>query len=154
MLKKENITTCIETNASLKDTEKLIDAVDYMIADFKSPNKEILKSVTGADIEIIKENLLKRAITKKYLLIRIPLINNFNTGEENARGFTEFFKELHDKSGSNNIYIEILTYHEYGKDKYKKENLEYNFSDGFVTNEQVKILKTELEKNNFKIIKT
>ncbi len=154
MLKKENITTCIETNASLKDTEKLIDAVDYMIADFKSPNKEILKSVTGADIEIIKENLLKRAITKKYLLIRIPLINNFNTGEENARGFTEFFKELHDKSGSNNIYIEILAYHEYGKDKYKKENLEYNFSDGFVTNEQVKILKTELEKNNFKIIKT
>lgn len=154
MLKKENITTCIETNASLKDTEKLIDAVDYMIADFKSPNKEILKSVTGADIEIIKENLLKRAITKKYLLIRIPLINNFNTGEENARGFTEFFKELHDKSGSNNIYIEILTYHEYGKDKYKKESLEYNFSDGFVTNEQVKILKTELEKNNFKIIKT
>ena len=154
MLKKENITTCIETNASLKDTEKLIDAVDYMIADFKSPNKEILKSVTGADIEIIKENLLKRAITKKYLLIRIPLINNFNTGEENARGFTEFFKELRDKSGSNNIYIEILTYHEYGKDKYKKENLEYNFSDGFVTNEQVKILKTELEKNNFKIIKT
>lgn len=154
MLKKENISTCIETNASLKGTDKLIDVVDYMIADFKSPSKEVLKSVTGADIEIIKENLLKRAITKKYLLIRIPLINNFNTGEENARGFTEFFKELHEKSGSNNIYIEILTYHEYGKDKYKKENLEYNFSDGFVTQHQVDILKTELVKNNFKIIKT
>ena len=37
---------------------------------------------------------------------------------------------------------------------YQKENLNYKFSDGFVTNEQVKILKTELEKNNFKIIKT
>jgi hypothetical protein len=154
MLKKENISTCIETNASLKDTEKLIDAVDYMIADFKSPNKEILKSVTGADIEIIKENLLKRALSQKYLLIRIPLINTFNTGEENAREFASFFKELHDKSGSNEIYIEILTYHEYGKDKYKKENLEYNFSDGFVTQNQVDILKTELEKNNLKIIKT
>lgn len=154
MLKKENISTCIETNASLKDTDKLIDVVDYMIADFKSPSKEVLKSVTGADIEIIKENLLKRAITKKYLLIRIPLINNFNTGEENAVGFCEFFKELTEKSKSDNIFIEILTYHEYGKDKYKKENLEYNFSDGFVTQHQVDILKTELEKNNFKIIKT
>ena len=154
MLKKENISTCIETNASLNDTEKLIDIVDYMIADFKSPNKEVLKSVTGADIEIIKENLLKRALTKKYLLIRIPLINNFNTGEENAKAFAKFFKELTAKSNNDNMFIEILTYHEYGKDKYKNENLEYNFSDGFVTQSQVDILKTELEKNNLKIIKT
>ena len=97
---------------------------------------------------------MKRAITKKYLLIRIPLINNFNTGEENAREFASFFKELTEKSKSDNIFIEILTYHEYGKDKYKNENLEYSFSDGFVTNEQVRILKTELEKNTLKIIKT
>ena len=154
MLKEENISTCIETNASLKDTEKLIDIVDYMIADFKSPNKEVLKSVTGADIEIIKSNLLKRTLTKKYLLIRIPLINNFNTGEENALNFASFFKELTEKSDSDNIFFEILTYHEYGKDKYKKENLEYNFSDGFVSQEQVNTLKTILKNNNLKIIKT
>ena len=154
ILKNENISTCIETNASLKDTAKLIDIVDYMIADFKSPDKKTLKSVTGADIEIIKENLLKRASTQKYLLIRIPLINNFNTSYENARAFAEFFKELTEKSKSDNIFIEILTYHEYGKDKYEKENLSYTFKDGFVSNEQVAILKNELEKNNLKIIKT
>lgn len=154
MLKKENISTCIETNASLINCDLLFDTVDYMISDFKSPNKELLKAATGADIEIIKENLLKRAKSKKYLLIRIPLINNFNTGEKNAKEFAEFFKELQDKGESNKIYIEILTYHEYGKDKYKKFNLKYNFSDGFVTQAQVDILKTELEKNNLKIIKT
>lgn len=154
MLKKENISTCIETNASLINCDLLFDTVDYMISDFKSPNKELLKAATGADIEIIKENLLKRSKSKKYLLIRIPLINNFNTGEKNAKEFAEFFKELQDKSKSNEIYIEILTYHEYGKDKYEKLNLKYNFSDGFVTQAQVDILKTELEKNNLKIIKT
>jgi pyruvate formate lyase activating enzyme len=154
MLKKENISTCIETNASLINCDLLFDTVDYMISDFKSPNKELLKAATGADIEIIKENLLKRAKSKKYLLIRIPLINNFNTGEKNAKEFAEFFKELQDKGESNEIYIEILTYHEYGKDKYEKLNLKYNFSDGFVTQAQVDILKTELEKNNLKIIKT
>jgi pyruvate formate lyase activating enzyme len=154
MLKKENISTCIETNASLINCDLLFDTVDYMISDFKSPNKELLKAATGADIEIIKENLLKRAKSKKYLLIRIPLINNFNTGEKNAKEFAEFFKELQDKGESNKIYIEILTYHEYGKDKYEKLNLKYNFSDGFVTQAQVDILKTELEKNNLKIIKT
>jgi pyruvate formate lyase activating enzyme len=154
MLKKENISTCIETNASLINCDLLFDTVDYMISDFKSPNKELLKAATGADIEIIKENLLKRAKSKKYLLIRIPLINNFNTGEKNAKEFAEFFKELQDKGESNKIYIEILTYHEYGKDKYENLNLKYNFSDGFVTQAQVDILKTELEKNNLKIIKT
>lgn len=154
MLKKEDISTCIETNASLKDAERLVDIVDFMIADFKSPDKELLKAVTGADIEIIKENLLKRALTNKYLLIRIPLINSFNTGNKNAVAFAEFFSELIDKSGSNNIFVEILTYHEYGKDKYKKENLEYSFSDGFVTQTQVDILRSELKKNNIKIIKT
>lgn len=152
--RKENISTCIETNASLKDTEKLIPIVDYMIADFKSPDKELLKTVTGADIEVIKENLLKRAISNKYLLIRIPLINNFNTGKENAKAFAEFFKELKEKSKSENIFIEILTYHEFGKDKYEKENLEYKFKDGFVTPEQVEILKKELLKNDLKIIRT
>ncbi|MBO7179748.1 MAG: radical SAM protein [Clostridia bacterium] len=153
-LKNENISTCVETNASLKETEKLIPVVDYMIADFKSPNKELLKAVTGADIEIIKENLLKRALLNKYLLIRIPLINNFNTGKENAEEFAKYFKELTEKSKSENIFIEILTYHEFGKDKYEKANLEYNFKDGFVTSEQVEILKNELLKNNLKIIKT
>lgn len=153
-LKAEGISTCIETNASLKETELLIDITDYMIADFKSPNKELLKAVTGADIEIIKDNLLKRALSNKYLLIRIPLINKFNTGPENACLFSEYFKELTEKSGNENIFIEILTYHEFGKEKYKTENLEYNFKDGFVTNEQVELLKKELLKNNLKIIKT
>ena len=153
-LKKQNINTCIETNASLKDTEKLVPLVDFMIADFKSPDKDILKSVTGADIEIIKENLLKRAKTNEYLLIRIPLINNFNTGEENAENFANYFKDLTTESKSDNIFIEILTYHEYGKDKYKKLNSAYNFSDGFVTEKQVEILKNELTKNNLKIIRT
>ncbi|MBQ6936562.1 MAG: hypothetical protein IJN49_08435, partial [Clostridia bacterium] len=61
---------------------------------------------------------------------------------------------LAEKSNSDNIFIEILTYHEYGKDKYEKENLTYSFSDGFVTLEQVSILKNELEKSNLKTIKT
>ena len=83
-LKENGIHTCIETNASLKNCEDIFETVDYMIADFKSPDAEKLKSVTGADLEIIKENLLFRAKTLKPLLIRIPLINGFNNGEENA----------------------------------------------------------------------
>ncbi|MBR2875613.1 MAG: radical SAM protein [Clostridia bacterium] len=153
-LKDAGIHTCIETNASLKDTEKLIPLVDYMIADFKSPDKELLKAVTGGNLEIIKQNIIKRVELNKPLLIRIPLINNFNTGQKNAELFSEFFRTLYKKSESKEIYAEILTYHEFGKDKYKNLNLSYSFNDGFVSSEQVNLLKSELLKNDVKIIKT
>ena len=37
----------------------------------------------------------------------------------------------------NEIYIEILTYHEYGKEKYSKLGINYDVSDGFVTENDV-----------------
>ena len=153
-LKENNIHTCIETNASLKSCEGIFEAVDYMIADFKSPDEEKLKSVTGANIEIIKENLLFRAKTGKPLLIRIPLINGFNNGKENAILFAEFFEEMQNKSGNEKLCFEILTYHEYGKEKYEKQGKEYKVRNGFVTPEDVKILATEIKNKNLKLIHT
>ena len=153
-LKESGINTCIETNASLKNCEDFFENVDYMIADFKSPNAEKLKSVTGADIEIIKENLLYRAKTLKPLLIRIPLINGFNNGKENAVSFADFFEKLKTTSGNENLYFEILTYHEYGKEKYEKIGKEYKIQNGFVTPKDVKILATEIRNKNLNLIRT
>ena len=153
-LKENNIHTCIETNASLKNCEEIFGTVDYMIADFKSPDAEKLKEITGADLEIIKENLLFRAKTGKPLLIRIPLVNGFNNGKENAVAFADFFDILKTISGNENLYFEILTYHEYGKEKYEKSGKEYKIENGFVTPEDVKFLATEIKNKNLKLIHT
>ncbi len=153
-LKENGIHTCIETNASLKNCEEIFQSVDYMIADFKSPDAEKLKEITGADLEAIKENLLFRAKTGKPLLVRIPLINGFNNGKENAVLFSEFFSELKIKSGNENLFFEILTYHEYGKEKYEKTGKEYKVRNGFVTPEDVKNLATEIKNKNLKLIHT
>lgn len=153
-LKENGIHTCIETNASLKNCEEIFQSVDYMIADFKSPNPEKLKEVTGADLDIIKKNLLFRAKTGKPLLIRIPLINGFNNGKENAVLFVEFFEELKVKSGNENLFFEILTYHEYGKEKYEKLGRAYKVENGFVTTEDVNILATEIKNKNLNLIHT
>ena len=154
MLKENGINTCIETNASLKNCADIFKNVDYMIADFKSPDAEKLKSVTGADLEIIKDNLLFRAKTLKPLLIRIPLINGFNNGKENAILFATFFEELKIRSGNDNLYFEILTYHEYGKEKYEKSGKEYKVENGFVTPEDIKLLATEIKNKNLNLIHT
>ncbi len=153
-LKENGIHTCIETNASLKCCKEIFGAVDYMIADFKSPDAEKLKEITGADLEIIKENLLFRAQTGKPLLIRIPLINGFNNGKDNAVLFSDFFSELKIESGNENLCFEILTYHEYGKEKYEKIGKEYKIKNGFVSPEDVKTLATEIKNKNLKLIHT
>ena len=152
-LKENGIHTCIETNASLPFCEEIFETVDYMIADFKSPDEENVKNTLGGDISTIKNNLLHRAKTGKPLLVRIPLIHFFNCGKKDALAFAEFFKELQE-TGNPDIYFEILTYHEFGKDKYKTLGMEYSVSDGFVTQEDVNILLSILKENNLKVINT
>lgn len=151
-LKENGIHTCIETNASLSDCEEIFHIVDYMIADFKSPYEDKIKSI-GGSIETVKNNLLYRASTKKPLLVRIPLIKYFNCGEQTAKDFVDFFAELSKKS-ENNLYFEILTYHEFGKEKYTKLNMDYTVTDGYVTDEDIKIFLQEFKKANLKLINT
>ena len=154
LLREREISACIETNASIPDCEELFEAVDYMIADFKSPDAEKLKELCGGALDTIKNNLLSRAKTGKPLLVRIPLIKFFNCGKENAEDFCKFFTELKAESKNNNLQFEILTYHEFGKDKYKQLGKGYTVTDGFVTADDVSILKAELIKNNLKLINT
>lgn len=154
LLKENGISTCIETNASLPDCDSLFAEIDYMIADFKSPNAALLKAVTGADLEAIKNNLLFRAKTGKPLLVRVPLIHFFNCGKENAVAFAEYFSFLQKESNNPNLCFEILTYHEFGKEKYEKLNLPYTVTDGFVGKEDIKALADELKKRSLKIINT
>lgn len=153
-LKENNIHTCIETNASLDKCDEIFNEVDYMIADFKSPFEDKLKGVTGADISIIKRNLLYRAKTGKPLLIRIPLINNFNNSKETAVKFADFFEALQKESNNEKLFFEILTYHEYGKEKYEKLGKEYTVCNGFVADEDIKTLASEIKKRNLKLINT
>ena len=152
-LKENGIHTCIETNASIPQCEEIFDTVDYMIADFKSPSPQRLKDVTDADTEVIKANLIHRAKSGKPLLVRVPLIKYFNCSEADAREFALFFKELNDY-GSSNVFFEILTYHEFGKEKYARLNKEYTVTDGYVTDNDVKTLLQELKAQNLKIINT
>lgn len=152
-LNENGIHTCIETNVSLPDCEEIFDTVDYMIADFKSPDGSTLNNVTGADIATVKNNLFHRAETGKPLLVRVPLVKFFNCGTENAHGFGEFFSELAQK-GNGNVCFEILTYHEYGKEKYTKLGLEYTVTDGTVSESDLQLLLSELKSRNLKAINT
>lgn len=143
-----HINFCIESNASTKGFIEVAKKCDTVIVDYKSPDALKLKSVTGADKKLIEENI-SQIIKEKYLHIRIPLIHNFNDDDESITGFIDFFNSL-----ESNFDVEILPYHEYGKEKWTKLGKEYTVTDGYVNKETIKKFIGLMNENSIRVIKT
>ena len=102
-------------------------------------------------MEVIEKNLRELSL-KTHVHIRIPLIHGFNDDIVSLEGFVNFFNSLNEAGGS--FDVELLPYHEYGKEKYEKLGKEYTVCDGFVTDNDVKALANEIKKRNLKLINT
>lgn len=81
-------------------------------------------------------------------------VHYFNCSKEDALGFGEFFSQLQSEGKGDNVSFEILTYHEFGKEKYDKLGLEYTVTDGYTTQEDVHLLANEITKRKLKLINT
>ncbi|MBQ6846258.1 MAG: hypothetical protein IJO61_03930, partial [Oscillospiraceae bacterium] len=89
---------------------------------------------------------------EKPLALRIPLIGGFNASKEDAYGFCKLFDLLGVKE---NITLELLPYHEYGKDKYKSLGMEYQMTeDAFVSKENLSEIEKIFLESKIKLIKT
>ncbi|MPN17550.1 hypothetical protein SDC9_164904 [bioreactor metagenome] len=106
--------------------------------------------VIGAGNENTVHNIRELAGQGRQLLVRIPLINNFNASESYALRFAVFFKEINNEK----LNVEVLKYHEYGKDKWLQCGLDYKMHDAFVTKEQFEKFIQVLKMNNIKIVST
>lgn len=143
-----DVNFCIESNADTPDFLTVAKKCDTVIVDYKSPIQDSLKLVTGGNLTVIESNI--RNIEKiKYIHIRIPLIHSFNDDDTSLDGFIEFFKSL-----SSNFDIELLPYHEYGKEKWLRLGREYTVTDGFVKKETLKKFVDKFNANSIKVIKT
>ena len=147
-MKSSIIYFCIESNAATKTFLSVAEKCNTVIVDYKSPCAEKLKEITGADISVVESNIRNILKTKK-LHIRIPLIHSFNDNDEALEKFIDFFNSL-----SGDFDVEILPYHEYGKEKWNRIGKEYSVSDGFVSKETIKKFIETLKANSIKVIKT
>lgn len=143
-LREMNVSTAIETNASNPRLPEIAEYVDYLITDFKHYDGEAHKKWIGTGNTQVLKNLETLIASGRELHIRIPLIKNVN---DDFDGFCEFFKD----KNTENIDVEILPYHEYGKDKWTAE---YEITDGFVPDETVKAFTQKLNKIGIKTIRT
>ena len=80
---------CAETSLAVPHENVVLaaEAVDFFIVDCKDMDAEIYRRYTGGDGALMRDNLryLLDAVGPERVLVRVPLIPQFNTPEDQAR---------------------------------------------------------------------
>lgn len=151
-LKKFDINTCIETNGISNRLPEIYPYIDLLIMDIKQYDDVIHKKITGLSNKITLNNAVKRIKSEAPLLVRIPLIGGFNSSIEDANNFVKCFEDLGIK---NNITVELLKYHEFGKSKYIKLGLDYRMNNNANISKEIFLnFKKVFIDNKIKLINT
>ena len=133
LLHEAGISTALESNASHRELPRLFGTVDFLMLDLKQAYPDRHLEITGVHAERVLENIRAAAEAREQLAIRIPLIGGYNSSDEDMAAFCSFLSTLPKKPG---ITLELLSYHEYGVDKWKKLGLEYTVKDAKITRER------------------
>ena len=151
-LHQEGISTCIETNGLAPQLPELFSVLDLLIMDIKHYDPGKHKEVTGLSNELTIRNIEKAMAAGQELALRIPLIGGFNASVEDAHGFAALFRQL---QLNDRATVELLTYHEYGKEKYAKLGMDYTVgSDARISRETLDQFKMILRNAGINIIHT
>ena len=148
-LKEQDVSTCIETNGTHPGLPELFPLIDHLIIDCKHYDENSYAKVIGGGFRTVLQNL--RAAAERQAAVRIPLIGGFNSSAEDARNFAELFQKISFADAT----LELLPYHEYGKNKYEKLGLIYPVTEAAkVSPQQVAEFAEILKSCGLKLVKT
>lgn len=117
--KKRNIHTAIETcgYGYWSKIQGIFDYTDQVFFDLKMMDAKEHEVMTGHSNKRILQNAENVAKKNIETTFRIPLIPGYNDKVDNIRETGKFVKKISDYNDK--ISIEILPYHDLGKDKYQ-----------------------------------
>lgn len=123
--KEKNLHTCCETTGfcTPEKFQHIIQYIDYILFDLKHWDSQKHLEGTGVDNKLILTNMKYAISTGKKVLLRIPVIPEFNDSLEDAKKFCEV---LHDV-GSNQC--QLLPFHQFGENKYHLLNKQYAYEN-------------------------
>lgn len=118
------INTAIETTFCAPEAtlRSVIDYIDHIICDIKIVDSARSRKILGVPSEQILSNirLVANEYPDKNLLLRTPIIPGYTDTPENLRDIAAFINGL-----DRPIPLELLPYHEFGKNKYTNLGLNY-----------------------------
>lgn len=150
LLWKTGISTALETNGTSSRLPELFPLLTELIMDFKHPDSRRHRGATGMGNELIRNNLIRAFKEHPNLLVRIPLIGGFNASLADMEQFVVFFTA----QDPTNARFELLSYHEYGKDKWAKCGRDYTVANAFVPEETHKQYEAMMRSQGLHIVRT
>lgn len=126
LCKEEGINTAIETCGftSWANLEKLLPLLDYIYYDVKHVISSKHLAGTGSDCSVILSNLKRLVSLKQNIVIRIPIIPDFNDDQESIDAIVTWID-----ANLSGVSVEIMGYHRYGEGKYKLLDREYQMKN-------------------------
>lgn len=125
-LKKQNISTCIDTSGMFGITDKIkqiVDLTDIFLLDIKSINDETCKNLTGFSNKQELEFAKYVSGKNKRLWIRQVLVPGITDKKEDLLELKKFLNSINVEK------FEFLPYHNLGKYKWEKLGLSYELED-------------------------
>lgn len=146
------IHTCIETNGICSRLPELFPVLDLLIMDLKHYDPIRHRAVTGLSNAQTIQNIRVALRSGQPLALRIPLIGGFNAEETDAYGFADLLTKLGAVGRST---VELLPYHEFGKQKYQNLGMVYTMTEkARVSQAQIQKYTEILRSAGLTVIKT
>lgn len=120
--KDKNIHVALDTSgyAPFSYFERIMNFVDLFLYDIKLMDEDLHKEYTGVSNKLILENLKKLSDGGANINLRIPLVEGINISDDFVIDVLNFIRKCSISS------INLLPYHDTGKDKYARLNKSYN----------------------------
>ena len=151
-LHSQGIHTALETNGMHPKLPELFPVVSYLMMDYKHHDPEMHRRVTGGSNTQTHKNIAAALEAGMSPAIRIPLIGGFNASEADAKCFADQFRAL---GLPGHGTVELLPYHEYGKEKYAACGLPYTMTaEAKITSEMLHTFSDILTNAGITLIKT
>jgi pyruvate formate lyase activating enzyme len=123
-LKKRNIDVSVETTLYVNwmKVERCLGLIGTYLVDLKHTNREKFRLYTQGNIQLVLDNLKKLADSNENIIIRIPVIPEFNHSEHEMKRIIDYAASL------NHIReIHFIPYHALGIEKYAMLGMDYVF---------------------------
>lgn len=125
LCKKNGIHTCIDTAGYGTNLDvEVIKYTDLIILDIKATNNKLYKKITGKEINKVENFINLCNQMNKKMWIRQVIVPNFNDNPKDILALKGYLKKI-----KNVEKVELIPYHTYGKDKYKKMGINYRLED-------------------------
>ncbi len=136
--KEKGIHTAVETACCVpfETIKKCAPYIDLFFCDIKTMDSQKHKEYTGAPNELILQNIKKLCEIGANVVIRTPIVPDFNDDEQSVSEICEFLNTLTNLKG-----FQLLEFHNWCGAKYKAINRVFEYENKMISAEKFNQLK-------------